>query len=184
MNGFVYAQKPEIKEMSDLCATQNLFGKEFSAFVGTQKLLNKKIIASAWHKRTKFEKICLLCMHKTTKWMELDHLLKHKSHSQKKISSKWWIQSPFSWKISFSSKCRRTRSYYNSLILLIPEHLTSSRYIARTYEKYWLTLKRQSYIIIVFKKKAVHLFGKIYVQFKTIFFLHSLYNAGRDYFIF
>jgi hypothetical protein len=47
MNGFVYAQKPEIKEMSDLCATQNLFGKEFSAFVGTQKLLNKKIIASA-----------------------------------------------------------------------------------------------------------------------------------------
>ena len=45
----------------------------------------------------------------------------------KKFSSKWWIQCPFRWKISYSSKCRRTRSYYNSLILLIPEYLTSSR---------------------------------------------------------
>jgi hypothetical protein len=47
MNGFVYAQKPEIKEMSGLCVTQNLFGKKNSAFVGAQMLLNKKIIVSA-----------------------------------------------------------------------------------------------------------------------------------------
>ena len=29
----------------------------------------------------------------------------------KKFSSKWWIQCPFSWKISYSSKCRKTKLY-------------------------------------------------------------------------